>query len=290
LTKRKKAKPGRRRHRRQVRDWGSLNDFAIKALLRSRVPHTTLMRAMGLNVPAVLLNPPNGRNSMARRRRRNPQEQLGLGEYAGRKPASRAAADALALGPFHGPYGRESHVKMGRRARGRGKATVYGPVRSASAYKARKRPKKRAAARRRRKGGRGPQTLAAARRMPKALRAYWVKRLGGGRGRRPHKKGARGRMPSKKALRRFVGRLPGKAKLVVYPGYRRGERLPKGRRVKTRTYANPRSHSMKATYTNPRRRRRRHNPGFAGGAVQTLTHSAIPGSSAAPWPLGSTPP
>lgn len=174
-------------------------------------------------------------------------------------------------------------MTMGRRARGRGRAKVYGPVKSASSYRARKRPKK-ATHHRRRKARRGPQSLAAARRMPKALRAYWIRKLGGRshKGRRTGRHhSARKRGPGKKQMRRFVRSIRRKAKLIVYPGLRRGQRIPRGRRLKTRTYSNPRRRRKNmATYTNPRRRRRRHNPGFAGGAVATMINGGLPGAVA----------
>jgi hypothetical protein len=262
-------------------EWGQLDDWQIRALMRARVPRATLHRAMGVPLDALVLNPRrqnNGRKNAMARRRRNPEQlSLSTGEIStGRRPP--AAHHSYASGPFHGPYAGESHVKMGRRARGRGRAKVYGPVKSASAYRARKRPKK-ATHHRRRKARRGPQSLAAARRMPKALRAYWIAKLGGRSRKGRHTGRARKRGPGKKAMRRFVRSIGRKAKLIVYPGLRRGQRIPRGRRLKTRTYSNPRRRrNPMATYTNPRRRRRRHNPGFAGGAVATMIGGGLPGA------------
>jgi len=144
LKKRRRPLKRPRPYRRRIpRDWGTLNERAIKLLVTAAAPRwggmiapSTMMRALGMKVPAVLLNPrrqTNGRKQPMSRRRRNP-EQLGL--LASERKGPGGHGSLAGGGDFHGPYPAGSHVKMGRRARGRGRAKVYGPVKSASAYRA----------------------------------------------------------------------------------------------------------------------------------------------------------
>ena len=223
---------------------------------------------------------------MARRRRRNPQEQLEFGRVGPKKAALRAA-EAMADdypwigGQFHGPYARESMVTFGRRAPGRGKARVYGPVQSPAMYKAKRRkPKTKPRAKARKRRGRTVQQLQAwSRKMAAARRAHARRRSGArkhghGRGRRATKAQLRAhrQMISRRRAASKRSKKHLRARTTIRPG-----QMVAGR-VRRNPHRGAGAMSRRRTLVNPHhRRRRRHNPAGMAGAVRSISSAAIPG-------------
>lgn len=270
-----------RRRRRGVPAWAKkpLSQRELYRLLADRrgLDNNTMLRAMGVKVPARTYNP--RRSPMVRRRRRrnpaSPARQTFFrfgprkaGASSGRRPGGGSRYRA-GYGPLmaSGVFDPASIVTFGRRARGRKRARVYGPVMAPSLYRPRRR--KKAASRKRAKRRTG--------RMPAGLARYWrAQRAKARKASKPRKRAKRRTGYKSRAARRwglgpkFRGR---RTKAYQRRTRRRAHRRSKkhlralttiwrGQRIVGRVVRNPRTGryevmSTRALVANPRRRRRR---------------------------------
>jgi hypothetical protein len=289
----------------------------IRAMGKPVTPRlTSILRAMGIRLTPPKLNPRGGSMARSRTKRATAQADLDLRPMvsAGAAPKKRTrrhgmAAKFRAAGhvsrrrhPVHGPlmasgfFDPSSQVTKKRRARGRGRAVVYGPVQSASLYKARSRRKPRRKAAARRRPGTKRRTAAQRRaftRMMAGLRRYHASRRRGRPAAKRRRSQARRGYPAISARARYSG----------------SARPPKGFRSRRHRASARRKQghkNLKATRpirpgqmvaglvrrNNPRRggqdmarrrrhnpgRRRRHNPGGMRGAINTVIKAGVPGA------------